>query len=220
MIADPAQLRVRRIRALTVMFCVAAAVLIDRAISKAQVLGKLPGAPAGQAAGRAGHAGSDLQRRSRVRRRYLLHRGHRPDRVGVIVSIIRTARRLRSLAWTIALGLLLGGAMGNLGDRLFRAPGLLRGRVVDWINLPHFPWTFNLADASITCAAVLIAVWRCAVSGSTEPPRRTPPTDRGCLPGARHRRGRAAGGSRRVPLVSQDRVRAATTPWRAPTPRR
>ena len=77
---------------------------------------------------------------------------------GVIAYIIRTARRLRSLAWTIALGLLLGGAMGNLGDRLFRAPGLLRGQVVDWINLPHFPWTFNLADASITCAAVLIAV--------------------------------------------------------------
>jgi signal peptidase II len=77
---------------------------------------------------------------------------------GVIAYIIRTARRLRSLAWTIALGLLLGGAMGNLGDRLFRAPGLLRGQVVDWINLPHFPWTFNLADASITCAAVMIAV--------------------------------------------------------------
>jgi signal peptidase II len=48
--------------------------------------------------------------------------------------------------------------MGNLGDRLFRAPGLFRGRVVDWINLPHFPWTFNLADASVTCAAVLIAI--------------------------------------------------------------
>jgi len=77
---------------------------------------------------------------------------------GVIAYIIRTARRLRSLAWTIALGLLLGGAMGNLGDRLFRAPGPLRGQVVDWINLPHFPWTFNLADASITCAAVMIAV--------------------------------------------------------------
>ena len=76
----------------------------------------------------------------------------------MIVYIIRTARRLRSLAWTIALGLLLGGAMGNLGDRLFRAPGPLRGEVVDWINLSHFPWTFNLADASITCAAVLIAV--------------------------------------------------------------
>ena len=95
---------------------------------------------------------------------------------GVIGYIIRIARRLRSLAWTIALGLLLGGAMGNLGDRLFRAPGPLRGRVVDWINLPHFPWTFNLADTSITCAAVLIAASRCAASGSTGPPRRTPPT--------------------------------------------
>jgi signal peptidase II len=77
---------------------------------------------------------------------------------GIIISIIAMAKRLRSRAWTIALGLLLGGAAGNLGDRLFRAPGMFRGRVVDWINLPHFPWTFNPADASITCAAALIAV--------------------------------------------------------------
>ncbi len=77
---------------------------------------------------------------------------------GVIVFIARTARRLGSIAWSIALGLLLGGATGNLSDRLFRAPGPLRGRVVDWINLPHFPWTFNIADASIVCAAVLIAL--------------------------------------------------------------
>ena len=77
---------------------------------------------------------------------------------GVIVYVIRMAARLRSLSWTIGLGLLLGGAAGNLGDRLFRAPGPLRGSVVDWLNLPHFPWTFNLADASITGAAVLIAV--------------------------------------------------------------
>ncbi len=76
---------------------------------------------------------------------------------GVIIAIIRKARQLRSVPWTIALGLLLGGAMGNLGDRIFRAPGPFRGSVVDWINLPHFPWTFNLADAAITCAAVLIA---------------------------------------------------------------
>ena len=77
---------------------------------------------------------------------------------GVIVYIIRTARRLRSLAWTIAIGLLLGGATGNFSDRLFRSPGPLRGRVVDWINLPHFPWTFNIADSSITCATVLMAI--------------------------------------------------------------
>lgn len=78
--------------------------------------------------------------------------------VGVVIFIIRTARRLRSIAWSVALGLLLGGAAGNLSDRLFRSPGPFRGRVVDWINLPHFPWTFNIADASIVCAAVLIAL--------------------------------------------------------------
>jgi signal peptidase II len=77
---------------------------------------------------------------------------------GVIVCIIALAKRLRSRAWTVALGLLLGGAAANIGDRLFRPPGLFRGRVVDWINLPHFPWTFNPADASIACAAALIAV--------------------------------------------------------------
>jgi signal peptidase II len=76
----------------------------------------------------------------------------------VVIYVIRMAARLRSLAWTIGLGLLLGGAAGNLSDRLFRSPGPLRGSVVDWLNLPHFPWTFNLADASITCAAVLIAI--------------------------------------------------------------
>jgi signal peptidase II len=77
---------------------------------------------------------------------------------GVVVYVVRMAARLRSLAWTIGLGLLLGGTAGNLADRLFRAPGPFRGSVVDWLNLPHFPWTFNLADASITCAAVLIGV--------------------------------------------------------------
>lgn len=77
---------------------------------------------------------------------------------GVVVFLVRTARRLRSIAWSIALGLLLGGALGNLSDRLFRPPGPFRGRVVDWINLTHFPWTFNIADSSIVCGAVLIAV--------------------------------------------------------------
>ena len=157
MITDPGQPRVRRIWALTVMFSVAAAVLTADAISKALVLAKLPGRPVRLADGLLTldltfNAGAAF--------------GVGPSYTvvialivcGVIVSIIRTARRLRSLAWTIALGLLLGGAAGNLGDRLFRAPGPLRGSVVDWLNLPHFPWTFNLADASITGAAVLIAV--------------------------------------------------------------
>ncbi len=77
---------------------------------------------------------------------------------GVIAFVIRTARRLRSLGWSIALGLLLGGAAGNLSDRIFRSPGPFRGQVVDWINLPHFPWTFNIADSAIVCSAFLIAL--------------------------------------------------------------
>jgi signal peptidase II len=74
--------------------------------------------------------------------------------LGVIVAILRTARRLRSVPWAITLGLLLGGATGNLGDRLFRSPGFLRGDVVDWIQLPHWP-VFNVADSSIVCGGVL-----------------------------------------------------------------
>lgn len=74
--------------------------------------------------------------------------------VGVVVFILRTSRRIRSAPWAISLGLLLGGATGNLTDRLLRSPGPLRGHVVDWIMLPHWP-VFNLADSSIVCGGVL-----------------------------------------------------------------
>jgi lipoprotein signal peptidase len=77
--------------------------------------------------------------------------------VGVIIFIVRTSRQIYSLAWAVALGLLLGGATGNLTDRIFRAPGPLRGWVVDWIQLPHWP-VFNLADSAITCGAVLMVL--------------------------------------------------------------
>jgi lipoprotein signal peptidase len=77
--------------------------------------------------------------------------------VGVIVYILRAARNLRSIGWAIALGLLLGGATGNLLDRIFRAPAPLQGHVVDWIQLPHWP-VFNLADSSICCAGVLVVL--------------------------------------------------------------
>jgi signal peptidase II len=77
--------------------------------------------------------------------------------VGVIAYILRAARQLRSAAWAITLGLLLGGATGNLVDRIFRAPGPFQGHVVDWIELPHWP-VFNLADSSIVCAGVLVVL--------------------------------------------------------------
>lgn len=74
--------------------------------------------------------------------------------VGVAVFIVRTLPRLRSSAWAVTLGLLLGGAVGNLVDRLTRAPGIGRGAVVDFISVPHFA-TFNVADSAITVGAVL-----------------------------------------------------------------
>ncbi len=80
----------------------------------------------------------------------------------VIAVIMRAARRMRSIGWAIALGLILGGALGNLSDRLFRAPGFGRGHVVDWISLfaddGHIWPVFNLADSAIVGGAVLAAL--------------------------------------------------------------
>jgi len=90
--------------------------------------------------------------------------------VAVIVYILRAARKLRSLPWAITLGLLLGGATGNLADRIFRSPGLFRGDVVDWIEWPHWP-VFNLADSAIVCGgvlAVLLALRGVRLDGSRE----------------------------------------------------
>lgn len=77
--------------------------------------------------------------------------------VGVILVILRLARRLYSAPWAVALGLLLGGAIGNLTDRIARAPGPFRGWVVDFIQVPHFA-IFNLADSAITCGGVLMVL--------------------------------------------------------------
>ncbi len=77
--------------------------------------------------------------------------------VGVAATVIHLSRRLRSKVWTIALGLLLGGALGNVGDRFFREPAPLRGHVVDFLELPHWP-IFNLADSAIVTAAVLMVL--------------------------------------------------------------
>ena len=77
--------------------------------------------------------------------------------IGVILVILRLARRLYSAPWAFALGLLLGGAVGNLSDRIARAPGPFRGWVVDFVQLPHFA-IFNLADSAITCGGVLMVL--------------------------------------------------------------
>ncbi|MFD8421347.1 signal peptidase II [Streptomyces sp. NPDC059466] len=75
----------------------------------------------------------------------------------VIIVIARLARKLYSLPWAIALGLLLGGALGNLTDRIFRSPGVFEGAVVDFIAPKHFA-VFNLADSAIVCGGILIVL--------------------------------------------------------------
>jgi signal peptidase II len=90
--------------------------------------------------------------------------------ITVIVVILRSSRRIRSLPWAITLGLLLGGATGNLVDRIFRYPGVFRGWVVDWIQVPHWP-VFNLADSAIVCGgilAVLLSVRGIRLDGQRE----------------------------------------------------
>ncbi|SDO69140.1 signal peptidase II [Geodermatophilus sp. DSM 45219] len=79
--------------------------------------------------------------------------------VVVAVVIVRTARRLFSTGWAVALGLVLGGALGNLVDRVFREPGFLRGGVVDFVSVlapdgEVYP-VFNVADSAIVCGGVL-----------------------------------------------------------------
>jgi signal peptidase II len=76
----------------------------------------------------------------------------------VIVAILLfSLRRERPTIEVAAYGFVMGGAVGNLADRIFRGDGLLDGKVIDWISLWFIP-TFNLADASITVAVVLLVI--------------------------------------------------------------
>ncbi|MEV0681363.1 signal peptidase II [Actinosynnema sp. NPDC050436] len=82
--------------------------------------------------------------------------------VGVVGFILWIARKLRSVGWAVGLGLVLGGAAGNLVDRLFRSPGPLRGHVVDFISVvePYgtfFP-VFNIADSGICVGGAIIVI--------------------------------------------------------------
>jgi signal peptidase II len=101
--------------------------------------------------------------------------------IGVVIFIVRVSRRLYSTGWAISLGLVLGGAAGNLVDRLFREPGPLRGGVVDFISLLdpfNPPWpVFNVADSALVvgvCLAVLLELRGHRIDG-----RRVKNSDRG-----------------------------------------
>ena len=78
--------------------------------------------------------------------------------VGVVAFIVWYARRIRSLGWACVFGLVLGGAAGNLTDRLFREPGFGTGHVVDFIQVWGFPAIFNIADSGIVAAMGLFII--------------------------------------------------------------
>jgi signal peptidase II len=75
--------------------------------------------------------------------------------IGVVTWIVWVGRRLVSPWWAIGLGMILGGATGNLMDRFFRAPGPLRGHVVDFLSVGWWP-VFNVADSAVVCGAILL----------------------------------------------------------------
>lgn len=77
--------------------------------------------------------------------------------LAVVAGIIRYSHRLGSIWWALGLGLVLGGALGNLIDRIFRAPGPLRGHVVDFMSVGWWP-VFNVADSAVVCGAIGLVV--------------------------------------------------------------
>jgi len=78
--------------------------------------------------------------------------------VGVLGFVIWYAPRIKSTAWAILFGLLLGGLLGNLTDRLFREPGFGVGHVVDFLQIPILPAIFNLADVAIVSSMALFLI--------------------------------------------------------------
>ncbi len=77
--------------------------------------------------------------------------------IAVSAFVLGSLRAERPTLEVVALGLVLGGALGNLADRIFRGDGFLDGKVIDWIDLWWIP-TFNVADASITLAIALLLI--------------------------------------------------------------
>jgi signal peptidase II len=72
----------------------------------------------------------------------------------VMAVIFYYSTRITSRGWSVVLGLAMGGILGNLVDRIFREPGVFRGHVIDWLQIPNWP-VFNIADSAIVAAAAI-----------------------------------------------------------------
>ena len=67
------------------------------------------------------------------------------------------SKTVTNKSWAIALGGLLGGAVGNLIDRIFRSPEVFQGHVVDFISLPNYPM-FNISDSAVVLSAIAMVI--------------------------------------------------------------
>jgi signal peptidase II len=72
----------------------------------------------------------------------------------VMAVIFYYSTKITSRGWSVVLGLAMGGILGNLVDRIFREPGVFRGHVIDWLQIPNWP-VFNIADTAIVAAAAI-----------------------------------------------------------------
>jgi signal peptidase II len=75
----------------------------------------------------------------------------------VAIGVVWLSRKLGSIGWAVAFGFLFGGAVGNITDRIFREPSPFHGRVVDFLQTPHWA-IFNVADMAVTSAAILLVI--------------------------------------------------------------
>jgi len=77
--------------------------------------------------------------------------------IAVSIAILLISRNVTNKPWAIALGGLLGGAVGNLIDRIFRSPELFQGHVVDFISVPNYPM-FNISDSAVVLSAIAMVI--------------------------------------------------------------
>lgn len=77
--------------------------------------------------------------------------------ITVALGVVYLSRRLGSAGWAVAFGLLFGGAVGNIVDRIFREPSPFHGHVIDFLQTPHWA-IFNVADMAVTSAACLLVI--------------------------------------------------------------
>ena len=75
--------------------------------------------------------------------------------LGLVLFMVFRGDTSSRVPLALALGMVLGGAFGNVVDRVFRSPGFLKGAVVDFVDLGFWP-VFNLADSAITCGCLLV----------------------------------------------------------------